>query len=276
MKLTPRYGSDPIVTLDGPPDAIAEPAIRQRRRLGEVLATLDEAQWAQPSRCAGWSVRDVIVHLDSTNAFWGYSIHQGLKGEPSRLMADFDPVASPAALVADAPHTSGAELAARFAESTEALCGQIESLSSQQWLLPAEAPIGHVSVSAVVHHALWDSWVHERDVLLPLGMTPVEEPDEVAATLRYASSLGPAFSITNDAALSAQFGVAADNPEVSFTVDVGAAVVVHEGLDADTPRLTGSAVALLEALSLRSPFEQPLPDELAWIMRGLTETFDAT
>ena len=25
-------------------------------------------------------------------------------------------------------------------------------------------------------HALWDGWVHERDIALPLGLTPPEEP----------------------------------------------------------------------------------------------------
>ena len=38
-------------------------------------------------------------------------------------------------------------------------------------------------MSDVLHHALWDAWIHERDVLLPLGVSPTEEPDEVAALL---------------------------------------------------------------------------------------------
>lgn len=99
MQLNPRYGDDPVITFDGSPAAIAEPTIRQRRRLAAALATLDDEQWAHPSRCDGWSSRDVIVHLDSTNAFWAYSIVAGLRGEPTQLLATFDPVASPAELV---------------------------------------------------------------------------------------------------------------------------------------------------------------------------------
>ena len=38
-----------------------------------ALAVLDDEQWSHPSRCEGWSSRDVIVHLDSTNAFWAFS-----------------------------------------------------------------------------------------------------------------------------------------------------------------------------------------------------------
>jgi uncharacterized protein (TIGR03083 family) len=35
----------------------------ERERLIGVLERLDEAQWAAPSLCAGWSVRDLVVHL---------------------------------------------------------------------------------------------------------------------------------------------------------------------------------------------------------------------
>jgi uncharacterized protein (TIGR03083 family) len=37
----------------------------ERADLAELLATLDEAQWAAPSLCEGWSVRDVVAHLVS-------------------------------------------------------------------------------------------------------------------------------------------------------------------------------------------------------------------
>ncbi|MDT7710502.1 MAG: hypothetical protein QOG20_6109, partial [Pseudonocardiales bacterium] len=32
-------------------------------RLAEVLDGLDDARWATPSLCAGWSVRHVVAHL---------------------------------------------------------------------------------------------------------------------------------------------------------------------------------------------------------------------
>jgi uncharacterized protein (TIGR03083 family) len=35
----------------------------ERERLIAVLEGLDEAQWATPSLCAGWSVRDLVVHV---------------------------------------------------------------------------------------------------------------------------------------------------------------------------------------------------------------------
>lgn len=38
-------------------------AARERRALADVLDTLTSEQWAAPSRCEGWTVRDVTAHL---------------------------------------------------------------------------------------------------------------------------------------------------------------------------------------------------------------------
>ncbi len=70
MQLTPRYGTTPIIALDGDPAAVAEPLIRQRRRFVAVIEGLAEEHWSNASRCEGWSARDVAVHLASTNVFW--------------------------------------------------------------------------------------------------------------------------------------------------------------------------------------------------------------
>ncbi len=196
MQLTPWYGDSPIIELDGDPSAIGGPTIRQRRRLVEVLGTFTDDQWNHPSRCDGWSNRDVVTHLQSTNQFWSFSIAMGLKGEPTQFLATFDPVASPAQLVADAPAVGTAELLDQFAASTEALAAQLGSLDDAGRRATAEAPVGHVSISALAHHAIWDSLVHERDILLPLGLAPTEVDAETIASLRYAAALSPAFAVS--------------------------------------------------------------------------------
>lgn len=277
MQLTPRYGAQPVITLDGSPAAIAGPLIRQRRRLATALASFTDEQWSHPSRCAGWSNRDVIVHLDSTNTFWSMSIAAGVHGEPTRFLATFDPVASPAQLVAGSGDVSTGEVLARFVASTDALVGLCSSLDHAGWSAAAEAPPGHVSVSAVAHHALWDSWVHERDVLVPLGLAPEPEADEVAACLRYVAALGPALALNRGAAGSGVLAIDATGPDVVVVVDIGDQVVVRAGA-AGAPtaelRLAGDAVELLEALSVRRPLSQLIPAESAWMLRGLSDTFD--
>ncbi|MEO7397546.1 MAG: maleylpyruvate isomerase family mycothiol-dependent enzyme [Ilumatobacteraceae bacterium] len=284
MQLTPRYGTDPVIIIDGPPAAILGPVVAQRRRLAKALASFTDEQWAQPSRCDGWSVRDVIVHLDTTNVFWNVSIAAGRRGEPTRFLATFDPVVSPAELVARAGDVSTDEVFDRFVASTESLVGLLSSLTDAEWPMPAEAPPGHVSIAAVAHHALWDSWVHERDILLPLGIAPVDDVDEIAACLRYVAALGPALALSRGHVGSGILAVAVTQPDVSFVVDIGERVVVRSGAATDPgpstgpagngPRLSGDAVELLEALSIRGPFKQPIPADSSWMLYGLSETFD--
>jgi uncharacterized protein (TIGR03083 family) len=274
VQLTPRYGAGPVITLDGDPADVLVPAVRQRRRLAAACAAFTDEQWAHPSRCEGWSTRDVLVHLDHTNAFWAYSIAEGLRGEPTRFLATFDPVASPAALVAAAGDASSAQVRDQFLASTETLLDMLESLDDDAWSTVAEAPPGHVSISAVVHHALWDSWVHERDILLPLGLTPDREPDEVGACLRYAAALSPAFAVTMGAGGRGVLALTTSDPDLAVVVDVDRRVAVREGpADADL-ELTGDAVDLVEALSLRRPLDQPVPEASAWLLHGLAEIFD--
>lgn len=280
MQLSPRYGSDPLITLDGPPSGVLAPAVRQRRRLVAALEGLDAAQWAHPSRCEGWSTRDVIVHLDSTNAFWAFSIGAGVKGEPTQFLVGFDPAASPAELVAAAGDTTDAEVLERFSASTEALASLLESLDEAAWSALAEAPPGHLHVGAVVHHALWDAWIHERDVLLPLGIEPEVHDDEVAACLRYVAALAPAFAVSLGSHGSGRLRIDATRPARSFEVEVGDEVLVRDavsdgadGTGAEV-RLTGDAVELLEALSSRAPLAQPVPDGAEWMVEGLAKAFD--
>ena len=275
MQQTPRYGADPVIVLDGSPADVLEPVARQRRRLAAVVASFTDEQWARPSRCAGWSNRDVIAHLDTTNGFWVFSIASGLRGEPSRLLLGFDPAATPAQLVAASDGVPTGQVLEQFLASTDALLDVLTSLDDAGWSTLAETPAGHLSVSAVAHHALWDSWVHERDILLPLGEAPDEEADEIAASIRYVAALSPAMVLNRGAAQRGAFAIHVTDPDLQVVVDVGDEVLVRSG-EADVElTLTGDAVALLEALSVRAPLDQPVPPAASWMVSGLAEAFAA-
>ncbi len=100
------------------------------------------------------------MHLDTATAFWSYSVVQGVRGTPTEFMATFDPVASPAEMVA-ADDIPPAELLDRFIADSDRLTDTLTSLDDDGWHTPAEAPPGHISVTALAHHTLWDSWVHQ-------------------------------------------------------------------------------------------------------------------
>ena len=280
MQLNPHYGADPVLVLEGDPTAILGPTVRQRRRLAATVAGFTDAEWTHPSRCDGWSSRDVIVHLDGTNFFWTQSIAAGLRGEPTRYLATFDPVTSPALSVAQSRELSSSEVRDRFVESTNTLVALLESLEPDDWTRLAEAPPGHVSISAVTHHALWDSWVHERDILLPLAARPIVEVDEVLACLRYAAALGPALALSNGIEHRGRLALHATEPEADVLVEIGDHVLVtnllatDETADADLT-LTGPAVDLVDMLSIRRPVDQVIPADVAWMLAGLSKVFDS-
>ena len=148
--------------------------------------------------------------------------------------------------------------------------------TSRRWSTLAEAPAGHLPIRLLAHHALWDSWVHERDIVLPLGLTPPVEPDEVAACLRFATALSPAFAIS--AGPCVRRGVRGRGERTGGVLHArGRRVgVVHEGAaPTDAPCLRGNAVELVEALSLRVPLPASTPIEWQRLLGGLATVFDA-
>jgi uncharacterized protein (TIGR03083 family) len=99
VQLTPRYDGERVLRIEGLTSDPSTPLLRQRRRLADVLARLDAEQWAAPTRCDAWSVKDVVAHLVGINELWEHSVIGGRDGVPTRLFATFDPVVTPAQLV---------------------------------------------------------------------------------------------------------------------------------------------------------------------------------
>ncbi len=229
--------------------------LRQRSRLAAVLVGLSDEEWAAPSRCRGWSVQDVIEHLVGVNRYWAHSVTEGLKGTPTRLLTDFDPVSVPASMVDAARGRPPSATLDAFTSTNDRLTELWSSLDEAEWSTVAEAPPGHLALRAVAVHALWDSWIHERDVLLPLSRVQPVEADEVELTLAYAAAIGPAFRVTATAeARSGTLAVIAHHPEITLHVDQGEVVRVRRGLLASSaPTVEGDAVRLAEGFSRRGP-----------------------
>lgn len=274
MLLTPQYGDQPIISIalraGGP-----HPILAQRRRLEAQLRELSDEQWQHPSRCDGWSVQDVIIHLASTNAFWAVSIDRGVAGDPTRFLAAFDPVTSPAELVDRAKGTPASATLGEFVSSNEALARSVEALDDAGWDMTAEAPPGHLPIHLVADHALWDAWVHERDILLPLGLEPVVDAAEVRTCLHYAATLGLAFALVSGATELGAVEVAVTAPDDHFVVQVGSEqVLVHDDVvPGGARRVDADAVELLETLSRRDT-GRPAPAVVEWLSAGLAAMFD--
>ncbi len=276
VRLTPRYCQPGPLTIHVVIGDPALPLIRQRRRLAETLATLEPTQWTTPSRCELWSVQDVVAHLSDTNGFWTASMAAGLKGSPTKMLATFDPVATPEALVDQRRQLAPEEVLRQYNDSLGLLAAVVNRITGDEWSLPAEAPPGHIEMQAVALHALWDSWTHERDILLPLGLKQPVEPDEVRGCLVYAAAVGPAFLAAGGATGKGTIGVEATAPDASFVVNVGPTPEVRERRPDDVVDvdLRGDAVELIEGLTLRVPLKVETPSEYRWLLGGLASVLD--
>jgi len=275
MKISPRYDGPPLISIDGAPGDQLAPVVRQRRRMETMLAALGADDWKAPSRCEGWNVQDVISHIVGVNKFWELSVREGLAGTPTRFLVGFDPVATPAQMVGAMQTLSVAEVLDQFVESNDAFLGVLAGLDADGWLTLAETPPGHLPIRLLASHAVWDTWVHERDIALPLGMTPPIETDEVMASMRYAAALSPGFILSEGRDCAGSYAVEVLDLDTSFTLDIDDSVAVHDrSAPRGAPVLQGDAVELVEALSIRGPLPDSAPAEWHSLLVGLATAFD--
>ena len=274
MRVTPRYDGPALLEIAGPVDDQLVPVTRQRRRFETMLSSLDVDEWRAATRCAGWTVQDVAAHLVGVNAFWEMSITAGLAGEPTRVLGNFDPASTPSLLIEPMRALPPGEVLARLVASHDSLLGVIAGLDDAGWATPAETPAGYVPIRLLAFHALWDCWIHERDVALPLGRTPAIEADEVASSLRYAAALSPGFLVSSGEGCRGRYAVEAHEPDTRFWLEVDDSVHVYDGAaPPDAVCLRGGAVALTEALSVRAPLPADAPAEWHALLGGLAAAF---
>lgn len=170
----------------------------QRERLRGWLRSLPDDAWTRPTRCSGWSTTGLVEHLISGAQFLGYTLHQAKKGEATRLLAAFDPQETPRVAAAMFTGLGPSELLDALDETDGRVAGEFSAFSDRDWLAPAEAPPGRVPASMTVNHFLFDSWVHERDLRLPVDEVPPTDAVEAAAVLSDVAAIAGAARFDDD------------------------------------------------------------------------------
>ncbi len=167
----------------------------QRQRFVTVLRGFGPGDWAAPTRCADWSAHDVVRHLCDCN---GIGIAAGTDDRTLDLAAGFDPRTTPRGrLTASAGESPDATLARFMATSDELLTFARDRLAHNR-RFDVRLPYGPMDWTVLMLHGFWDSWLHERDVLLARG---TEHPTDDDAT-GYAAAYGVFIA----AAVASMFG----------------------------------------------------------------------
>jgi uncharacterized protein (TIGR03083 family) len=177
-----------VGACDLDPEHLLEVFGEQRQRFVAVLREFGPDDWAAPTRCAEWSAHDVVRHLcDVTPA-----IAAGTDDRTFDMTAGFDPrVTTRGWLTASAGESPAATLS-RLAARTEELLALARDRLARGRRFDVRLPYGPMDWTVLTLHIFWDSWIHERDVLLARGAEHPTGGDAIGYATAYGLFLAAA------------------------------------------------------------------------------------
>jgi uncharacterized protein (TIGR03083 family) len=131
--------------------------------VAELCSGLSGTEWALPTECPGWDVKDQLSHL--------IGIERAIMGEPvpewsaplgDHVKNDFGAANEPFVAVRRA--LPGPSVRAEFVEVTAARLAQLDALPAEGWAAVGYSPMGEVPYAEFMRVRVFDSWVHEQDV----------------------------------------------------------------------------------------------------------------
>jgi uncharacterized protein (TIGR03083 family) len=226
---------------------------RQRQRFVAVLRGFGPDDWAAPTRCTDWSAHDVIRHLCDNN------MRAAAIGPDDRMLditAGYDPRITPREWLSASAGESPDATLSRFLATTEQRLALDRARLADDARFDVRMPYGLMDWTVRVLHGLWDSWLHERDVLLPRG---IEHPTDGDATV-YATAYG----LFTAAAVASVFGDPV-REKLKLSGDGGGVFDLdsRDGVTLTVIRVTTAgppAAGVADALAGRSPVAAVLGD----------------
>jgi len=173
--------------------AILSALAEQHAQLSRLLEPLDATGWRRPTRCDGWDVADVVLHLAQTDELALASVEDRFAEELQVLGGGLDGQGNvddgAAAIVARERGASDSELLQRWRSTATSLREAFAGADSHRrvrWVS------GLLSVHTLATTRLAESWIHTGDVADALGVEqqPTEDLEHIARlawrTLPYA------------------------------------------------------------------------------------------
>jgi hypothetical protein len=124
------------------------------------------------------------------------------------------------------------------------MAADVGSSGPERWGLASVSPVGFVPWWLSALHIFFDSWIHERDVLLPLGFSvPVEESEAVPVLAYSFAVVGTLIKEPTDVVIAGVRVVAGQPPAKATPV---------------APGLDDKAASIIDALLGREILEDAL------------------
>jgi uncharacterized protein (TIGR03083 family) len=131
--------------------------------LAEVCYELSDTEWALPTECPGWDVKDQLSHV--------IAVERTIMGEPAPVwdgpLGDHvknDFARSNEAWIAVRRPRPGPEVRAEFVQVTGQRLAQLDELTEEQWGAVGWSPLGQRPQAEFMEVRAFDGWVHEQDV----------------------------------------------------------------------------------------------------------------
>ena len=150
--------------------------------LAGACRALSDTEWALPTDCPGWDVKDQLSHL--------IGIEQAIMGAPvpdwdgplgAHVKNDF--AQTNERFVAVRRALPGDTVLAEFVEVTGTRLAQLDALDAAGWAALGWSPVGEVPLAEFMTVRVFDSWVHEQDVRLALDRPGGDGNDASAISL---------------------------------------------------------------------------------------------
>jgi uncharacterized protein (TIGR03083 family) len=195
----------------------------ERADFREFVATLTSEEWAAPSLCAGWTVRDVVVHLTGTTTT---SVRMMLRNGPG-MVTNFRGVIDRgnADRISESADLSREEVLAAY-DASMRVERPYDRLDDMPWF-------GKIYIQYTPVQALADTVIHHQDIRRPLGYPRAIPPERIEASLQRVIASRWVFGGSGRAK-----GLRLEAHDVDFAHGKG-------------PRVGGTGEALLLALSGR-------------------------
>jgi uncharacterized protein (TIGR03083 family) len=148
----------------------------QLESFGRLIRDLDEAAWAMPSRCEGWTIADVAGHVVGEMADIAGGRLEGLGTEEVT-----------ARQVEERRGRTPAELADELAAAAEAANGLLAIMDDAAWETPVP---GGYTLGQGVESLHYDVWMHGEDIGVALGLEQDRGPGMTSALHHIAQVLG--------------------------------------------------------------------------------------
>ena len=192
-------GLDPFDLLD-----------REAARIEDHLAVLPEAEWSRQSRCALWSVRDVLAHLTDAENY-----HRAcLDGRVSEFIAEMEAQGGH-----DIASANAVAIAALAGRTPQDLLSEWSDSNAETRRRFRERGDGRIDTSVGDYPCRWQAFhvagelaIHADDMFVPVSSA--ESAERLAWRARFS-----------------RFALAEDKPRVTIVVEEGRTRVRGDGIE---------------------------------------------